>query len=438
MYSSRSDIFPSARIVSVHAVRLLQSMASSLPVKTIRYLASNGRRRSENGHVYEPRRICGRRNHLLLPGAMAVSIVASFISVGWWSALGDRRGRKRVLLISILGAVLRDLIYLVVAQTEFQEHGVVIALVIDGLLGGFATFTGAAHAYISDVSASSVSRTLNFCLLHAVTFAFFRLGAVLGYVVGYNPGHSNAAFGGSVFLQCYNMAYIYLLLPESSVSPLVSLTPERTQILGTKSPLANIVSPVTIFFGSNPWRSRLACLALLGYSGSLVYGVKMEMLLTDLFPAIPSILSVLTWVCIVPAAAFFFERTEHYDDHFLFAKVVALWSIAFALLAISLGVWASILLWIWFKFPYPPGFFLYPLSVAAVPALYSTAVSLTSSNSERGALLGSLSVWAALGEYISYYVAGDSIYISDYRGWVVTVLSISFILLAAQDPPVHR
>ncbi|KAF7333975.1 MFS general substrate transporter [Mycena sanguinolenta] len=374
--------------------------------------------------------------------AMALSIFVSFVSVGWWSAIGDRHGRKCVLLISILGSLLRDLIYLAVAQSELQEHGVVMALVIDGLLGGFVTFTGVAHAYISDASASYSSKTLDFCLLHAVTFVSFRLGAFLGYVAGYTSVHSNAAFGGSVFLAFYNMVYIYFLLPESLVPQSASLTPEDTPITGLKSAIVDIASPVTIFFRSNPWRSPLVCFALFAFSGSLAYGVLVETSvsssnqnLTDLM--IPSILRVVTWVCIVPAAAFFFKRTEHHDDHFLFAKVVALWSIAFALLAISIfGVWASILLWIWFKSPYPPGFFLYPLSVAAIPALYSAAVSLTSSDSERGALFGSLSVWAALGEYLSYYFAGNRVDIGYYWAWVASVLVFSFISLASQDSPI--
>ncbi|KAJ6455217.1 hypothetical protein C8R45DRAFT_596557 [Mycena sanguinolenta] len=187
------------RIVSVRAVRLLSPMASSLPVKTVRYQASVVL------SVYM--------------WAMAVSILVSFIGVGWWSALGDRRGRKCILLISISRAVPRDLICLAVAQTEFQEHGVAMAPVVDGLLGGFATFTGVTHAYASfeqqqfqrqisfsdtDVSASPIFRTLNFCLLHAVAFVSFRLGAILGYVGEYNPAHSNAVFGGSIFLEFYN------------------------------------------------------------------------------------------------------------------------------------------------------------------------------------------------------------------------------------------
>lgn len=127
-------------------------------------------------------------------GAAAVTLLISFASVGWWSSFGDRRGRKYVLLIAVLGAMLRsvasclwcrmfisapsDSIYLAVAQTKFQDDGVSIALIVNGILGGFATFNGVAYAYVarpisktfiwnscryvSDVSTSSLSRFFTF------------------------------------------------------------------------------------------------------------------------------------------------------------------------------------------------------------------------------------------------------------------------------------
>ncbi|KAF7373098.1 hypothetical protein MSAN_00517600 [Mycena sanguinolenta] len=373
--------------------------------------------------------------------AMAVSILVSFISVGCWSALGDRRGRKCVLLISILGALLRDLIYLAVAQTEFKEHGAVAATVIEGLLGGYATFAGVAHAYIWDVS----TRRSIFCLLHAVTFFSFRFGVVVGYAVDHNPVPIKAAFGGSIFLACSNLLYVHMLFPESSVSSATLPKPEGITMVGAKSAFAHVTSPVAIFFRSSLRRSRWVCLALFAYSASSAYGVKLEALLasmnqstTGFLSTIPSFLSTVTWVFIVPAAFSSFQSTEHKDATefagFLFAKTVALCSIALALLAIFLGEWAWYLLWVLFKLPYPLSFFLYPLSVAALPALYSVAASVTPL--EHGGLFGSLSVWVWLGEFLSYYVAGDGSQSLDYWEWAMAVLMLSLISLAAQDPPV--
>jgi MFS family permease len=89
--------------------------------------------------------------------------VVCFASIGWWSAFADRRGRKPVLFISLLGTVLlcvfvsswafftdfwsaSDLILVAVARTSFRNDGVSIGLIVEGLLGGFPTFIGVVHA----------------------------------------------------------------------------------------------------------------------------------------------------------------------------------------------------------------------------------------------------------------------------------------------------
>ncbi|KAF8207338.1 hypothetical protein K438DRAFT_1962268 [Mycena galopus ATCC 62051] len=317
---------------------------------------------------------------------MAVSTLVSFISVGWWSAMGDRRGRKFVLLICVLGALLRDVIYLAVAQSKFQESGVWVALVIDTLLGGFTTFSGMAHTYVSDISADSVSRTVNFCVLQATIFVAFRLGAFLG--VAADPAHSNAAFAASAFLACYNMAYIYVLLPESWV-PLPS-RPPRTW----KSALVDIASPATVFLRRAPGRSQLVRLALSIYMYSLAsaFMPKIEVFLSDpsltlfsvpkeLLLKIPTIVNILAWLCIMPTAASFFKQIhgDGPESGFLFAKRVAQRSLLLAALCVA-G------------------------TAGALPALYSLATTYLTSlgrGDELGAAFGSLAAWVSLGEYLS-------------------------------------
>ncbi|KAJ7660472.1 hypothetical protein B0H17DRAFT_333905 [Mycena rosella] len=112
---------------------------------------------------------CGWFNNWLeLPGftvkmqmwAMFASFVVSFISVGWWSELGDRRGRKIVLFCSVSGAMLIDLIYLVVVNTSLYKDAqdcLSLGLIIEGLLGGFVTYNGVAHAYTFDVAPTPLS-----------------------------------------------------------------------------------------------------------------------------------------------------------------------------------------------------------------------------------------------------------------------------------------
>ncbi|KAJ6529316.1 hypothetical protein B0H19DRAFT_1274352 [Mycena capillaripes] len=321
--------------------------------------------------------------------ATAVSIVVSFISIGWWSALGDRQGQKYVLFFSVLGNLLREIIYLTVKKSEFEKAGFSVALIIDGLLGGFVAFNGVAHA----------------------------LGVFLGLVA---EPYTNAGFVGSTFLACYNLAYISCRLSEPSpeLSPRAPISGEMEE-----SALEYIASPATLFFRQHPWRKRLVFLLISVYTYSLAFafGVKMEVFTSrqGYFPAIPrtllsiipSILTLLTWLCIIPALAVFFKRahdnSNSAESSRLFATRVVQYSILLAAVCpfgflAFLALDSSIL--------YAICFFLYPFSAAALPALYSLVVSyflMPGRGHKIGVMFGSLSLWISLGEYISYYVLGD-------------------------------
>ncbi|KAF8180674.1 hypothetical protein K438DRAFT_1976502 [Mycena galopus ATCC 62051] len=328
---------------------------------------------------------------------MAVSTLVSFISVGWWSAMGDRRGRKFVLLICVLGDLLRDVIYLAVAQSEFQESGVWVALVIEALLGGFATFSGVAHAYVSDISADSVSRAVNFCVLQATIFVSFRLGA---------------------FLPIRRIA-MQLLLPPPS------LRAKTWHIFMSSSPNPGYLCPhVRRVHGR---RSQLVCLALSIYMYSLAsaFMPKIEVFLSDpnltlfsvpkeLLLKIPTIVNILAWLCIMPSktAASFFRHIhgDGSESGFLFAKRVAQRSLLLAALCVfALVFFWGRWLWLFAGFLAPTVMLLvlilYPLGTAgALPALYSLAATYLTSlgrGDELGAAFGSLAAWVSLGEYLS-------------------------------------
>ncbi|KAF8185352.1 hypothetical protein K438DRAFT_1055049 [Mycena galopus ATCC 62051] len=104
------------------------------------------------------------------------SAVVCFISVGWWSALADRRGRKPVLFVSLLGTAILDLIYMVVTRRFLGPDAISVGLIIEGLLGGYPTFIGVVHAYAADVSSSSLSRTVNFGGIQSISLIFFLCG----------------------------------------------------------------------------------------------------------------------------------------------------------------------------------------------------------------------------------------------------------------------
>ncbi|KAJ7150980.1 hypothetical protein C8R43DRAFT_1127890 [Mycena crocata] len=368
--------------------------------------------------------------------AMWASFIFTFISVGWWSALGDHRGRKPV-----------DLIFLLVAGRNFQNDGVSVGLIIDGLLGGFASYNGVVHAYLSDVSSGCLSRTVIFAAFQALSFIFFRVGALLGLVAVAHCGPGGYAF--SVFLALFNLAWIYIVLPES-LTPLPREYYARPS--GPSSLLKHVLSPFSIFLRAGPLRTTLLLVACSLYMYSLASALGVKIILfasvNGYFPAlsrslilfIPMIITMLTLMCIVPALAWQFKciygNTPTSGRHF--ARALAQYSVLIATLSsIGILVFGSSHTSTLFAVFFP----LYFFSVGGMPALYSLLASYfigAGRASEMGAMFGALSIWVCLGQNISYYMNRDSgghwgiFYFLQWVGTIVCLV-VSLLLLVPED-----
>ncbi|KAJ7258448.1 hypothetical protein B0H12DRAFT_444910 [Mycena haematopus] len=232
------------------------------------------------------------------------SFIVSFISVGWWSDLGDRRGRKIVLLFTILGTVLLDLMYLVVANTslshEDAQDALSVGLIVEGLLGGFATYNGAVHAYAFDVAPSSLSRPVLFGFIDALSLAGFTVGAIIGKFT-----HYNASYIFSIAIAIANLAFIHGLLPESLEQRWPS-SPQRPV-------LKSIFSPISVFFGAESSNSKyLPLFGLAFYVFSLTSAMETSLVrfsaLSNFLPGLPRwllltaprVLDLAALLCILP------------------------------------------------------------------------------------------------------------------------------------------
>ncbi|KAJ3744437.1 major facilitator superfamily domain-containing protein [Lentinula detonsa] len=108
----------------------------------------------------------------------------SAFSTGWWGHFSERHGRTRVLAMATLGLLLTDLTFILVATpgSPLAAHGhklLVIAPIIEGLLGGWSTLQSATSAYVSDCT-SPGSRATIFSRFNGVFFLGFSIGPVLG------------------------------------------------------------------------------------------------------------------------------------------------------------------------------------------------------------------------------------------------------------------
>ncbi|KAJ3926366.1 MAG: major facilitator superfamily domain-containing protein [Lentinula lateritia] len=108
----------------------------------------------------------------------------SAFSTGWWGHFSERHGRTRVLAMATLGLFLTDLTFILVATpgSPLAAHGhklLVIAPIIEGLLGGWSTLQSATSAYVSDCT-SPGSRATIFSRFNGVFFLGFSIGPVIG------------------------------------------------------------------------------------------------------------------------------------------------------------------------------------------------------------------------------------------------------------------
>ncbi|KAJ7869909.1 hypothetical protein B0H14DRAFT_3577518 [Mycena olivaceomarginata] len=335
------------------------------------------------------------------------SFLVSFLSVGWWSSLGDRRGRKIVLLASILGTVFLDLMYLIVASTapsaEDAQDLLSVGLIIEGFLGGFASYNGAVHAYAFDVASTPVSRPVLFGLIDALSFVRFVLGAIIGKFTRYNISYIL-----SVLIALGNLAFIYAFLPES-----LENQDRARPLVPQRSVFKSIFSPISVFFRNTGSYKSLPLFGLAFYVFSLTSAMETTLLrwthgspflpglLGWLLLTAPRVLDLATLVCILPGITWYWQRKHGTTSRAALHPAASLSHNALLLAAASC---TGVLV---FSIPHTSqalyAFFapLYtPAATAAGPAFYALGAGYFAAlgrGGEMGSLFGALAIWASWG-----------------------------------------
>ncbi|KAJ7101958.1 hypothetical protein C8R44DRAFT_348977 [Mycena epipterygia] len=360
--------------------------------------------------------------------AMFASFIVSFLSVGWWSELGDCNGRKIVLFCSILGAMLIDLIYLVVAgmASEDVQDSLSLGLIIEGLLGGFATYNGVAHAYAFDVATTPLSRLVLFGALNALSMTGFIIGAVIG-----NFTRNNVSYILSIVFALLNLAFIYAVLPES-LKPREDARPAAPQ----RSVVRSIVAPFTVFFRGSGNHLLLFAFAFYIYSLTSAHDTAL-LKFTATSPYLPSlpravlliaprVMNLATLLCILPALAWVWRRAYGDTERSALRLASSLSQNALLLATVSsIGVLVFTVS--------PHAHFLYalftvlhPFTVAAGPALYALGAAYfvaLGRQVEIGTLFGALALWGQLAQFESYAMYSGG-------GGQLFVLSSFFLVIA--------
>ncbi|KAF9105421.1 hypothetical protein BGX27_009631 [Mortierella sp. AM989] len=153
--------------------------------------------------------------------ASVLSSVTVTLTVRYWSALSDRIGRKRIMLINNVGSITTlALAVFVRTHKDANLYLLYVGVVVDGLIGSVALVDILLHAYASDLTLPE-ERTLVFGRLIAGNYAGLAIGTALGGMAAEKYGLDFVYFWMAPCLSLTCFVYI-LLIPESLTSAAIS------------------------------------------------------------------------------------------------------------------------------------------------------------------------------------------------------------------------
>lgn len=153
-------------------------------------------------------------NELGLPSYMfgvlfSFMALANFIMSPIWGSLSDQRGRKRFLVLGVVGYG--------ISQIGFGYSTNIVAILIFRLMGGALSvcFVTTAVAYMTDLSRTE--ERVKYLSYHAASIAIgSSFGALLGGSIGQNNYHYTFLAQG---IMCFIISGIILLLVKETVKP---------------------------------------------------------------------------------------------------------------------------------------------------------------------------------------------------------------------------
>ncbi|KAJ6531842.1 hypothetical protein B0H19DRAFT_1188839 [Mycena capillaripes] len=374
--------------------------------------------------------------------SMIVTCILSTLSTGWWSRLGDMHGRRYTLMVSVLGSIFLNLIFVLVASSPalqgLAQPLMFTGVLLEGLLGGSATLQGAVNAYTADVSPAGSWSTM-FSMLQGLLVLSNVLGGGIGLGMDFIKPY--LSFGVSAALGGINLAFIFFFLPESLPEEFQDDRPLKPILKDVRS---SIYSTVTIFANDH----RLAFYGLALFLYSLTSRVESYELLilqrvlpgstpfeAGLFLTLGLFARMAAFFLLFPAMIYFFKRrsplslatsTKQY-----FSSVMSIDGSA-----ARYSVWADLisqLIIIITPTSSSAIFFLLalmtPLTVGIKPALYALIavyLEFLGGAPRRGALFGAISVVEMVGKTLSYIM-----YVPTYDSLWRTSVKVGFMLTAA-------
>lgn len=149
---------------------------------------------------------------LTLTGGILASLTTAF-----WGGVSDRKGRKVIIVLSLLGFFINDLVFLftVTLAPKIPYQFLVFGPFAEGLFGGFAAAAAGVNAYISDCTPPG-SRATIFATFFGVLMGGMALGPSLGgLLIRLSGGNVLAPFWFSAAAHAVFAVGSTIILPES-------------------------------------------------------------------------------------------------------------------------------------------------------------------------------------------------------------------------------
>ncbi|KIJ51095.1 hypothetical protein M422DRAFT_44287 [Sphaerobolus stellatus SS14] len=151
---------------------------------------------------------------------MATTVgILSALTTGWWGQFGDRHGRTKVLGAGIAGMLFTEFMFLLASKPPAFLKGhayqlLLVAPIVEGLLGGICSFNGAFYAYLSDCT-SHGSRSRIFSRFTGSLMIGIAVGPEISALILHNTHSTTAVFYVSVILATINLFLVLFVFPES-------------------------------------------------------------------------------------------------------------------------------------------------------------------------------------------------------------------------------
>ncbi|KZT71313.1 MFS general substrate transporter [Daedalea quercina L-15889] len=140
------------------------------------------------------------------------------LTTGFWSSVSDRYGRKRIMSLAIVGALITDVTFISTAKYSRLLPGgmwfLLIGPFVDGCLGSYSTVMAAIHAYVADTS-EPATRARSFSLLLGLVFTGMSIGPTLGSLVINRTKNVLFVFYIATAVHIIYACVIWSVVPES-------------------------------------------------------------------------------------------------------------------------------------------------------------------------------------------------------------------------------